>query len=179
MRACAGKPEVSQDDSVFVAIFRIKGGESGPIGRWTEELRSMATAGFPGKPRPVLVPSRKAQSFPSLSEGRAASDVGDLTIHRITETHHGRTLLMLGHAAEYLANSRRYSTQKYDHDSNVEAIHILMELSRSIFEEFAEPPTLGRRVEQWLIDRSVGVFERVGSWGEGSRAMSDNRRVEG
>ena len=76
--------------------------------------------------RPVLVPSRKPRAYPSLSQGRAASRVGDLTIHRITSTHHGRTLLMLGHAAEYLANSRRYSTEKVDHAANVEAIHILM-----------------------------------------------------
>jgi hypothetical protein len=119
----------------------------------------MATAVIPGAPRPVLVPARKPRSFPSLSEGRAVSSVGDLTIHRITNTHHGRTLLTLGHAAEYLANSRRYSTQKYDHEADVEAIHILMELSRSVFEDFAERSTLSRRLEQWLIEPVVRLFE--------------------
>jgi hypothetical protein len=120
---------------------------------------SMATAVFPGPNRPVLVPSRKARSFPSLSEGRAQSSAGDLTIHRITKTHHGRTLLTLGHAAEYLANSRRYSTQEIDYDSEVEAIHILMGLSRSVFEDFADRQTLNRRFEQWLIERAVRLFE--------------------
>jgi hypothetical protein len=119
----------------------------------------MATAVFPGPTRPVHVRSRKAQPFPSLSQGRAASSAGDLTIHRITSTHHGRTLLTLGHAAEYLANSRRYSTEKVDHASNVEAIHILMELSRSVFDDFAERRTLNRRLEQWLIGRAVRLFE--------------------
>ena len=125
----------------------------------------MATAVFPGAPRPVLVPSRKARSFPSLpsfpslSKGRAVSSVGDLTIHRITKTHHGRTLLTLGHAAEYLANSRRYSTQEFDHGADVEAIHILMGLSREVFEEFAERRTLSRRFEQWLIEPAVRLFE--------------------
>jgi hypothetical protein len=119
----------------------------------------MATAVFPGPTRPVRVPSRRAQPFPSLSQGREALQAGDLTIHRITRTHHGRTLLTLGHAAEYLVNSRRYSTEKIDHASNVEAIHILMELSRSVFDEFAERRTLSRRLEQWLIGSAVRLFE--------------------
>jgi hypothetical protein len=119
----------------------------------------MATAIFPGPTRPVLVPSRRARAYPSLSQGRAASRVGDLTIHRITSTHHGRTLLTLGHAAEYLVDSRRYSEEKVDHASNVEAIHILMEASRDVFEDYAEPRTLNRRFEQWLIGRAVRLFE--------------------
>ena len=119
----------------------------------------MTTAVFPGPARPVLVPPRKGRAFPSLSHGRAASSTGDLTIHRITETHHGRTLLTLGHAAEYLADSRRYSTQKVDYASNVEAIHILMGLSRSVFEEYAERRTLNRRVQDWLVERAVGLIE--------------------
>jgi hypothetical protein len=119
----------------------------------------MATAVFPGPNRPVLVSSRKARSFPSLSEGQAQSSVGDLTIHRITKTHHGRTLLTLGHAAEYLGNSRRYSTREIDHDSEVEAIHILMALSSSVFEDLAERWTLNHRFEQWLIERAVRLFE--------------------
>ena len=122
----------------------------------------MSTAVFPGpngSKRPVLVPARKPRAFPSLSQGRAASSVGDLTIHRVTSTHHGRTLLTLGHAAEYLANSRRYSTGKVDHAANLEAIHILLEVSRSVFEEFAERRPLNRRVEDWVIERAVRLFQ--------------------
>jgi hypothetical protein len=118
----------------------------------------MSTAVFPGSTRSVPVLSRRAQALPSLSQGRAVSNGGDLTIHRITRTHHGRTLLTLGHAAEYLANSRRYSTEKVDHASNIEAIHILMELSRSVFDDFAERRTLNRRLEDWLLDRAVRLF---------------------
>jgi hypothetical protein len=118
----------------------------------------MATAVFPGPNRPVPVPARQPRALPSLSQGRAVSRVGDLTIHRITSTHHGRTLLTLGHAAEYLETSRRYSTEKVDHAANMEAIHILMELSRSVFDDFAERRTMGRRFEEWLIDRAVGLF---------------------
>jgi hypothetical protein len=122
----------------------------------------MATAVFPGvpqPPRPVLVPAREKKAFPSLSAGRAASGVGDLTIHRITGTHHGRTLLMLGHAAEYLAD-RRYSSRKMD-VAEVEAIHILMGASRAVFEEYAGRRSVRRRLEDWLVERVVRGVEKV------------------
>jgi hypothetical protein len=123
---------------------------------------SMSTAVFPGasRPRPVLVP-RRERGLPSLSQNKSAA-AGDLTIHRITQTHHGRTLLTLGHAAEYLTNSRRYSThsaQRIDHVANVEALHILMGLSRRVFEEYADRKVLPRRVEDWVIERAVGIVE--------------------
>jgi hypothetical protein len=134
----------------------------------------MATAIFPDPIRPVLVPSRKAQAYPSLSQGREASREGDLTIHRITSTHHGRTLLTLGHAAEYLADSHRYSTENVDHASNIEAVHVLMEASRRVFEDFAEPRTWNNRFEWWLIGRAVRLFESVGWGARNGRRMSDN-----
>jgi hypothetical protein len=120
----------------------------------------MATAVFPETPLPVLVPSRKPQQFPSFSQGRARSSVGDLTIHRITSTHHGRTLLILGHAAEYLVNSRRYLAEEFDHSAETEAVHILMELSRRVFEEFAaEEPTKLQRIEDWVVRQAVRIFQ--------------------
>lgn len=119
----------------------------------------MATAVFPGPNRPAVVASRKARSIPSLSEGREATHTGDLTIHRITETHHGRTLLMLGHAAEYLVNSRRYSTERFDYEAHAEAVHLLMGLSRSVFDEVAERRTLHQRFQDWLVERVVRVVE--------------------
>ncbi|HEX3967009.1 MAG TPA: hypothetical protein VHW70_03500 [Edaphobacter sp.] len=119
----------------------------------------MATAVFPGANRPQPVPAKKARPFPTLSNGRAERRVGDLTIHRITETHHGRTLLTLGRAAEYLLNSRRYSTRGFDREAEVEAVHLLMGLSRSVFEEYAERRTLQRRFQDWVIERAVRVFE--------------------
>lgn len=121
----------------------------------------MATAVIPGAQRPVLV-LHKPRAFPSLSGGKAVSRVGDLTIHRITATHHGRTLLMLGHAAEHLANSRRYTMGKVDQASNGEAIHILMGLSREVFEEFAERRPLSRRFQDWLVERAVRLLEEAG-----------------
>ncbi len=97
----------------------------------------MAIAVFQGgqdAPRRDLVLQRKAKGFLSLSVGRTVSGVGDLTIHRITETHHGRrtSLLTLGHAAEYAGGrSLRYSTRKTDPKAEAEAVHLLVERRRA------------------------------------------------
>jgi hypothetical protein len=63
--------------------------------------------------------------------------------------HHGLTLLMLGRAAEHLADSRRFA---FDEERTVapvdEAIHILRRLSRGVFEEYAgmsDNKTTGKR----------------------------------
>jgi hypothetical protein len=118
----------------------------------------MAAAVFPGVGRPELVRSRKASSFPSLP---ATLNVGDLTIHRITQTHHGRTLLTLGHAAEYLTNSRRYSTRVFDRQAEIEAVHLLMGLSREVFEDFAEQRSLNVRFADSLVEGAVRLAEKV------------------
>jgi len=68
-------------------------------------------------------------------------------------------MLMLGHAAEHLAHSRAYSTNKADRAANAEAIHILTALSREIFDEYAERRTPNRRVENWVTERAVRLFE--------------------
>ena len=77
----------------------------------------------------------------------------DLTIHRRTDTHHGATLRLLGHAAEYLAESRRFEAS--DHKANQEAVHLLMSLSREIFEEYAEAVAVRTRFHDWMMDRFV------------------------
>lgn len=118
----------------------------------------MSTVPFPGVFRPELV-NRSASSAPTLSPGNPAPKNADLTIHRITRTHHGRTLLTLGHAAEYLANSRRYSIQAFDNKSDDEAIHILMGLSRTVFEDFAQHPAWTRRFWNWVVERVVRLLD--------------------
>ena len=57
---------------------------------------------------------------------------------------HGRALLMLSHAAEYLANSRRFLSEDQANDLEDETIHLLHSLSREVFEEYAEV-VLGKR----------------------------------
>lgn len=77
----------------------------------------------------------------------------DLTIHHRMDTHHGANLRILGHAAEYLVESRRFMMSASKADN--EAVHILMLLSRQIFDEYAEAVAFRKRFHDWLMDRTV------------------------
>ncbi len=72
--------------------------------------------------------------------------------------------MKLGHAAEYLVNSRRYSSRKMDREAEVEAIHILMGASRTVFEEYAERRSVRRRLEDWVVERVVRGVEKVAKY---------------
>jgi hypothetical protein len=111
---------------------------------------SMSTAPSPRAFGPALV-DRSTCHVATLSAGSTPVPAPDLTIHRITRTHHGRTLLLLGHAAEYLANSRRFMAGETVKGAEEEAVHILMSLSRSVFEEYAEGNSGKRRLDQLVF----------------------------
>lgn len=102
-----------------------------------------------------LVP-RSLTEAPGQAEQASASVL--LGIHRITSGHHGRTLLLLGHAAEHLANSRRFRVGEQDESADVDAIHILMRISRDVFDDYAGARSFSKRVEQWIVDRVVGLI---------------------
>lgn len=93
--------------------------------------------------------------FPAPLPGTTDSEVmrpttlisGDLSFEAVPKeagidlhhkTHHGQTLLMLGHAAEHLAESRAIARDPMIKRSLDDAIHILKGLSRRVFDEFAE-----------------------------------------
>jgi|HubBroStandDraft_6_1064221.scaffolds.fasta_scaffold741028_1 hypothetical protein len=102
---------------------------------------------------PVLLKQSLREPHPlvTLSAANGPTDAPDLTIHRVTATHHGRTLLMLGHAAEYLVDSHRFVQQGTANDSDNEAVHILMGLSRSVFDEYAKGASKGRRMDRLVL----------------------------
>lgn len=109
-------------------------------------------------PAPVLVGNAapahcelNAPPFASFTVDPAGR--ADLTIHRRTDTHHGSTLQILGHAAEYLTGSRMFMRTARKADQ--EAIHILMRLSREVFEEYAEGVSVRKRFHDWVMDRMV------------------------
>jgi hypothetical protein len=75
--------------------------------------------------------------FRHLNEPTVMVPTASLTMRRAMGTHHGRTLLMLGHAAEHLASSRKFVFEETGKNADDEAIHILRSLSRGVFEEYA------------------------------------------
>ena len=112
------------------------------------------TAPYPNSPSPVLVPlgTRPPAGLPL--DGSNAN----LTIRRITKTHHGRTLQMLGHAAEYLAHSRRFS-EKRANAADDEAISILRRLSSVVFLEYAESVRMRRPIEDFVMGCANWLLE--------------------
>jgi len=87
---------------------------------------------------------------------RRAADL-NLTIHRRTESHHGRSLQILGHAAEYLADSRMFLVEGSD-SSDQEAIRILMRLSREVFDDYAAVTHQRHPVTDWLMSKAVRIY---------------------
>jgi hypothetical protein len=82
----------------------------------------------------------------------------NLTIRRISKGHHGRTLQMLGHAAEYLVYSRRFSETRGS-AADADAIHILMRLSSAVFREYAEGMKVRRPVEDFVMGCASWLLE--------------------
>ena len=104
-------------------------------------------------------PRGSSEALPlSLSVGVCRCRYPDLTIHRQTKTHHGRTLRALGHAAEYLVDSRRSSMEPCDRDAEREAVHILMRLSCEVFEEYAILTSPQYPVTDWIMNKAVRVY---------------------
>jgi hypothetical protein len=81
-----------------------------------------------------------------------------LIIHRRTTSHHGSTLRTLGHAAEYLAQSRSASIVAMDARAEREAIHILQRLSREIFDDYVAMTQQRHPVTDWIMNQAVRLY---------------------
>jgi hypothetical protein len=78
--------------------------------------------------------------------------VRPLTIYRQSKTHHGRTMLMLGHAAEYLVGNQGLFAAGAESKADAEAVHILMRLSREVFDDYAKSVAVNRPVSYFVMD---------------------------
>lgn len=111
------------------------------------------TAPFP-RPARLLVPAIRP-----LPEG-LPHDQGrlNLTVRRISKTHHGRTLQMLGHAAEHLVHNRQF-LEKPASGADDEAVRILMRLSSAVFREYADSMKVRRPVEDFVMGCASWLLE--------------------
>lgn len=110
------------------------------------------TAPFPKPTRSLPIPARQPPAGLRVDAHKA-----NLTIRRITKTHHGRTLQMLGHAAEYLVHSRRFL--EWPSAADDEAVRILMRLSSAVFREYAEGRRVRRPVEDFVMGCANWLLE--------------------
>lgn len=71
-------------------------------------------------------------------------------VRRKPAKEQGRALEKLGHAIEYLIDSRLYAPSSLPIEDNEKASHILMRLSREVFAECPEIVPVGRRLRNRL-----------------------------
>lgn len=71
-------------------------------------------------------------------------------IRRRPNPHQGRALEKLGHAVEYLVDSRMALIDELSTRADAEAVDILMRLSRWVFSECEEIVPMGRRLKAWM-----------------------------
>jgi hypothetical protein len=75
----------------------------------------------------------------------------------------GRALETLGHAVEYLVDTRMFHIEAFNADNEKEAVQILMRCSREVFSECPEVITLRKRVQRWWAKRVGGKIADDGS----------------
>jgi hypothetical protein len=71
-------------------------------------------------------------------------------IRRRPNQQQGRALEKLGHAVEYLVDSRMALIYEPSTRADAEALDILMRLSRCVFSECEEIIPVGRRLKAWM-----------------------------
>jgi hypothetical protein len=78
------------------------------------------------------------------------------TIRRRGSLEQGRALETLGHAVEYLVDSRLFDSGDHNQHDEQEAVQILMRMSRAVFAECPEVVSLRGRLSRWVADRFAG-----------------------
>jgi hypothetical protein len=87
--------------------------------------------------------------------GEAAHPVQRPPLRRPTPEQ-GRALEILGHAIEYLVDSRLASGGVLSSTDEQETIQLLSRVNREIFAECPEILPIGARVKRWLAGRLLG-----------------------
>ncbi len=74
-------------------------------------------------------------------------------VYRRGSREQGRALEAIGHAVEYLVDSRLFQVGDHNRRAEQEAVQILMRLSRAVFAECPEVVSLRKRLKRWLVQR--------------------------
>ena len=77
-------------------------------------------------------------------------------VRRRGSAEQGRALETLGHAVEYLVDSRMRFNDPLAAAGERDAIEILMRLNRAVFSECPEIIPMGRRLRQWFAAHLPG-----------------------
>ncbi len=98
-------------------------------------------------PSPTRVSSNKVVALPLPHTKERAR-----LVHRRPDRQQGQALEVLGHALEYLVDTRMFVYREPNTKADAEAIHILSRCSRELFATCAEVVPLRQRVKTWLAE---------------------------
>ena len=73
-------------------------------------------------------------------------------IRRRPSRSQGQALEILGHALEYLVDSRMFLSKERKTRADGEAIHILSSCSREVFAECPEVVPVSQRIKSWVVE---------------------------
>lgn len=102
--------------------------------------------------------SNRARSAPPTPAARPDA------VRRRGSLQQGFALEALGHAVEYLIDSRMFATTTDDARTDQEAIQLLMRLSRAVFQECPEVEPFSRKCRRWMAH----------GWSRGRQALDWN-----
>jgi hypothetical protein len=112
----------------------------------------MSSAPFPG-PFPMGIPQALTDHLTAAAVRRHARSTSHV-IRRQPTKEQGKALLSLGHAIEYLVDSRMHRNEEglsgSEAKSETEASQILMRLNREVFAECREIVPIRRILQRWL-----------------------------
>lgn len=83
----------------------------------------------------------------------AADKAHSLPVRRRANANQAHAIEKLGNAVDHLIYSRMFLTDANAIKAEADAIHILMVLRRSVFEECETVARETRQVKQWIADR--------------------------
>ena len=115
-------------------------------------------------PTPFLVPTPSRPQSNVIAMPKAASAERARLVRRRPTREQGQGLEVLGHALEYLVDTRMFVYREPNTKADAEAIHILSRCSRELFATCAEVVPMRRRVKTWLA--KTFCVEAIGSLGE-------------
>jgi hypothetical protein len=112
----------------------------------------MSTASLPGQ-YPAGNPNPGSTFTPATSGSPSPDSLNLLSVRRRSNPQQGRALEILGHAVEYLVDSRMFQIDQPTTRADAEATQILMLLSREVFFECAAVVPPARRLKLWIAER--------------------------
>jgi hypothetical protein len=99
---------------------------------------------------PFLVPRSSVSQNRIIPMPARTAAATSRIVRRRPDRQQGQALEILGHALEYLVDSRMYLSKEPKTRADAEAIHILSRCSREVFATCPEVVSLRQRVKSWV-----------------------------